>query len=95
MSLPQTTGTKGKHHSTSGPLKANYCTMLTVVAQAAQFPDGPYEAQAYGFMWCTVCDVVIRHDHKTFGVSHMNCKSEHKARIEMALCCNGDVERHF
>ena len=55
--------------------------MLTAAVRAAQLLDGPYEAQADRFMWCTVCDVVIRHDHKNFAVSHMNCNSKHKACV--------------
>ena len=80
-SLLRTTGTKRKHDSTSETSKANYCTLITAAAPAAQFRDGPYEARVNGLMRCTVCDVVIRHDHKKFAPSHMNCNSKHKARI--------------
>ena len=59
ISLPRTTGTKRKHDSTSRPSKANYCTLITVAAREAQFLDGPCEARADRFMWCTVCDVVV------------------------------------
>ena len=57
--LPRITGTTKKRDSTSGPLTANYCTLIWVAAQGAQFCDGPYEAQADSFIWCTVCDVVV------------------------------------
>ena len=79
--LPRTTGTKRKHNSIYGLSKANYCTMITAAAWATQFPDGRYEARADGFMWCMVCDVVIRHDHKNFAMSCMNYNSKHKARV--------------
>ena len=79
VSVPRNTGAKRKRDSTSVPSTANYCTSITAAARAAQFLDGTYEGRSDGFMWCSVCDVVGRHEHKNLAVSHMNYNTKHKA----------------